>query len=99
MSYDYSLNSAHAVIAKRKREETEKQAQLAKETEHKRDAAENKQLARDALAEARKGNELAAQGVKIASDSRRLSRWAIVIAVITTIVTVALNCYALWGAK
>lgn len=97
MPYDYSLNSAHAVIEKSRREEAERQVQLAKEMEQKRYNADMKQIAQDAVNEAKKNNEIAAQSVKIARASRCLSVWAIVIAVITTIVTVALNCYALWG--
>jgi len=97
MSYDYSLNSAHAVNEKCKREEAARQMQLVKEMEQRRYNADMMRFAQAAVNEAKKSNEIATQGVKIAGDSRRLSRWAIAIAVITTIVTVALNCYALWG--
>ena len=91
MAYQHMPTSAMEVAEIAKRKEEEERIQREKELRKEMYDAQMRQLSQDALNESKKSNEIATKGLGIANDSRRLSRWAIGIAIASIIVSVILH--------
>lgn len=83
--------SASQVDRLAKQKEKEEREHREKELQKRRYDEEMKSFADGALSEAKKSNKIAMDGLKIATDSKLLSEWAVVIAVLSVLISIILH--------